>query len=298
MNNKTLKIILIVILSILVVGLSIFFISIMTNKKINIGNISFGSNNVNDELVIDTEYETIFESINIKSDAGNIEVKQHNADKVKLVIYGYKKGTKVNNTDNLLDITSKAKNCIGFCFNKKISQVLVYLPKTYSGEITIENNYGDVTVDKFDDLTLNAKLNAGTIKTDSLTNGFIKNDYGDIEISGYSKKLEIEQAAGDIKVSTVDRIKAHNNYGNIEIEKVNEYLDVEEDCGDVKIDSINIKEDSKIENSLGDIKIGSTNEINIKADTSLGDTKINNNYSNSDITLTIENSCGDIKVNN
>ena len=54
MNNKTLKIILIVILSILVVGLSIFFISIMTNKKINIGNISFGSNNVNDELVIDT----------------------------------------------------------------------------------------------------------------------------------------------------------------------------------------------------------------------------------------------------
>ena len=297
MNNKTLKIILIVILSTLVVGLSIFFISIMTNKNFNIG-YNFGSNNTSDELVIDTEYETIYESINIKSDAGNIEVKQNNADKVKLVIYGYKKGTKVNNTDNLLDITSKAKKCIGFCFNTKISQVLVYLPKTYTGKITIENNYGDVTVDKFDNLTLNAKLNAGTIKTDSLTNGFIKNDYGDIEISGYSKKLEIEQAAGDIKVSTVDRIKAYNNYGNIEIEKVNEYLDVEEDCGDVKIDSINIKEDSKIENSLGDIKIGSTNEINIKADTSLGDTKINNNYSNSDITLTIENSCGDIKVNN
>ena len=65
-----------------------------------------------------------------------------------------------------------------------------------------------------------------------------------------------------------------------------------------KIDSLNLKENSSIHNSYGDIKIGSTNEIYINAKTSLGDTKINNNYQKSDVTLTIDNSCGDIRVNN
>ena len=75
-------------------------------------------------------------------------------------------------------------------------------------------------------------------------------------------------------------------------------MQIKEDCGDVKIDSLNLKENSSIHNSYGDIKIGSTNEIYINAKTSLGDTKINNNYQKSYVTLTIDNSCGDIRVNN
>lgn len=297
MNNKTPKIILIVFLSILVIGLSIFFVNILTNKNFRFGHFSFG-HKVSNELVFNQEYEAIFDIIKIDSKSSDIEIKEGNESKVKVVIYGDKDETNVEIVNNKLNIKSNEKKCIGFCFNMTIAKIEVYLPSSYSGNINIENNYGDVNIGNFDNLILDAKLDAGDIKVDSLKSGKIKNSYGDIKILGYSKELEIDQDCGDVEVSEVDRIKLENNYGDIDIGKVNEYLQIKEDCGDVKIDSLNLKENSSIHNSYGDIKIGSTNEIYINAKTSLGDTKINNNYQKSDVTLTIDNSCGDIRVNN
>ncbi len=297
MNNKTLKIILIIFLSLLVIGLSVFFVNILTNKDFRFGHFSFG-HKVSNELVFNQEYETIFDTIKIDSKSSDIEIKEGNESKVKVVIYGDKDETNVEVVNNKLNIKSNEKKCIGFCFNMTIAKIEVYLPNGYSGNINIENNYGDVNIGNFDNLILDATLDAGDIKVDSLKSGKIKNSYGDIKILGYSKELEIDQDCGDVEVSEVDRIKLENNYGDINIGKVNEYLQIKEDCGDVKIDSLNLKENSSIHNSYGDIKIGSTNEIYINAKTSLGDTKINNNYQKSDVTLTIDNSCGDIRINN
>ena len=297
MNNKTLKIILIIFLSLLVIGLSVFFVNILTNKDFRFGHFSFG-HKVSNELVFNQEYETIFDTIKIDSKSSDIEIKEGNESKVKVVIYGDKDETNVEVVNNKLNIKSNEKKCIGFCFNMTIAKIEVYLPNGYSGNINIENNYGDVNIGNFDNLILDATLDAGDIKVDSLKSGKIKNSYGDIKILGYSKELEIDQDCGDVEVSEVDRIKLENNYGDINIGKVNEYLQIKEDCGDVKIDSLNLKENSSIHNSYGDIKIGSTNEIYINAKTSLGDTKINNNYQKSYVTLTIDNSCGDIRVNN
>ena len=297
MNNKTLKIILIIFLSLLEIGLSVFFVNILTNKDFRFGHFSFG-HKVSNELVFNQEYETIFDTIKIDSKSSDIEIKEGNESKVKVVIYGDKDETNVEVVNNKLNIKSNEKKCIGFCFNMTIAKIEVYLPNGYSGNINIENNYGDVNIGNFDNLILDATLDAGDIKVDSLKSGKIKNSYGDIKILGYSKELEIDQDCGDVEVSEVDRIKLENNYGDINIGKVNEYLQIKEDCGDVKIDSLNLKENSSIHNSYGDIKIGSTNEIYINAKTSLGDTKINNNYQKSDVTLTIDNSCGDIRINN
>ena len=297
MNNKTLKIILIIFLSILVIGLSVFFVNILTNKNFRFGHFSFG-HKVSNELVFNQEYETVFDTIKIDSKSSDIEVKEGNESKVKVVIYGDKDETNVEIVNNKLNIKSNEKKCIGFCFNMTIAKIEVYLPSSYSGNINIENNYGDVNIGNFDNLILYATLDAGDIKVDSLKTGKIKNSYGDIKISGYSKELNIDQDCGDVEVSEVDRIKLENNYGDINIGKVNEYLQIKEDCGDVEIASLNLKENSSIHNSYGDIKIGSTNEIYINAKTSLGDTKVNNNYQKSDVTLTIDNSCGDIRVNN
>ena len=297
MNNKTPKIILIIFLSILVIGLSVFFVNILTNKNFKFRHFNFG-HKVSHELVFNEEYETIFDTIKIDSKSSDIEIKEGNDSKIKVIIYGDKDETNVDVTNDKLNIKSNEKNCIGFCFNITIAKIEIYLPSNYSGSINIENNYGDVNIGNFDHLILDATLDAGDIKIDSLKLGKIKNSYGDIKILGYSKELEIDQDCGDVEVSEVDRIKLENNYGDIDIGKVNEYLQIKEDCGDVEIDSLNLKENSSIHNSYGDIKIGSTNEIYINAKTNLGDTKINNNYQKSDITLTIDNSCGDIRVNN
>ena len=52
---------------------------------------------------------------------------------------------------------------------------------------------------------------------------------------------------------------------------------------------------SEISASLGNVEIGKTNEIYIDAKTTLGRTKVNNNYQKSDVTLTIKNQSGDIE---
>ena len=181
MNNKTPKIILIVFLSILVIGLSIFFVNILTNKNFRFGHFSFG-HKVSNELVFNQEYEAIFDIIKIDSKSSDIEIKEGNESKVKVVIYGDKDETNVEIVNNKLNIKSNEKKCIGFCFNMTIAKIEVYLPSSYSGNINIENNYGDVNIGNFDNLILDAKLDAGDIKVDSLKSGKIKNSYGDIKI--------------------------------------------------------------------------------------------------------------------
>ena len=64
MNNKTLKIIFIIFLSLLVIGLSVFFVNILTNKDFRFGHFSFG-HKVSNELVFNQEYEAIFDIIKI-----------------------------------------------------------------------------------------------------------------------------------------------------------------------------------------------------------------------------------------
>ena len=68
--------------------------------------------------------------------------------------------------------------------------------------------------------------------------------------------------------------------------------------GDIKIDNVNLLIDSYIENNMGDIKVGKTNDINIDAETGLGDVDINRIHRESKTKLTIKNDLGDIKVNN
>ncbi|MDE5630205.1 MAG: DUF4097 family beta strand repeat-containing protein, partial [Bacilli bacterium] len=70
------------------------------------------------------------------------------------------------------------------------------------------------------------------------------------------------------------------------------------DCGDISIKELTIDKNSEIENSMGDVSIGQTNDILIDAKTSLGEVNIRNNNYKSDITLSIDNSCGDITVKN
>ena len=298
MKNKTIKIVLIIFLSLLVIALGSFLTIVLTNKNYKLGYLNLFSPKSSNQLVFNKQYDVVFNSINIKSKSSNINIKKSNDSKIRVNIYGEKDKVKVNNNDNHLDITTDEKSCVGFCFNTKLAKVEIFLPENYSGSIDIKNNYGDVNIDKFENLILNANLDSGDIKADSLLSGKIKNSYGDIKILGHSKKLDIEDDCGDLEIETVDQLKAINNYGNIKAKKVNKYLDIIDDCGDIKLDTINLNKNSKIHNNYGDIKIGTTNKIYINANTSFGNTKINNNYRKSDITLDIDNDCGDIIINN
>ena len=64
MENKTPKIILILFLSILVIGLSVFFVNVLMNKNFKLGHFKFQTK-ISNELAFNQEYETIFENIKI-----------------------------------------------------------------------------------------------------------------------------------------------------------------------------------------------------------------------------------------
>lgn len=300
MKNKKLIISFIVILSIITILLTIFFVGILTNKKFKFLNFStwnFGYK-ISNKLVINKTFDTIFEEIQIDAEASDIQIKEGKENQIQVKIYGEKNQTKVNETNTKLNITSSNKSCIGICFNQTISKIEVYIPKSYKNKIDITNQYGDVQIAEFIDLTVDIEMNAGDLSIESIKTGKIKNDYGDIEIKKYAKKLDIEESCGDVEIGEVDNSKVINNYGDITIHKVNNSLDIKDDCGDIEINSVNLNENSSVYNDYGNIEIGSTNEVYIKAKTDLGDVEINHNYQKSDITLTLNNSCGDITVEN
>lgn len=277
MKNNGLIISLIILLSIIAILLTILLIFILNDRK-GVFNFNLGSSNEIQEEIYNKTYEKDFPEINIDADAANIYIKNNSTEDVKVIVFGKEKLFTISDISNL-DINLEGEKCIGICFKTFVARVEVYLPSSYSGEINIDNKFGNINVDNF----MSANIN-------------IHSSYGDSEIKGVNS-LDIKSSAGDIIVKNVNRLKAENNYGNIEVEQVNEYLDIHADCGDIKIDEVNLKENSQIKNNLGDIKISRSIGARIDAKTSLGDTKVNDNDFKSDIILSIDNNCGNIKVN-
>ena len=64
MENKTPKIILILFLSILVIGLSVFFVNVLMNKNFKLEHFKFQTK-ISNELAFNQEYETIFKVLNV-----------------------------------------------------------------------------------------------------------------------------------------------------------------------------------------------------------------------------------------
>ncbi len=295
MKNKKWIITLIILLSIIMVVLSIFFIDLLQNGfKFKGFRIGIQSSN---ELILDKTYEEKFNNIVIDATTSEIFIKRSNTENIKAVIYGKKDYTEVDTNLETLNIKTSEKNCIGFCFNQKSSKIEIYLPEEYDGNINIKNDYGDISIEEFLNANINVLEDCGDVLI--LGGNIIKvdNNYGNIEI-GESNVSTINEDCGDVIISNTNDATIKNSYGDIKIKSINNYLYLSNDCGDIELNNINLKKDSYIKNDYGDIELGNTNELFIDAKTDLGKVKIKNNYHKSDITLKIENDCGDIVVNN
>ena len=255
--SKLIKILLIILLSLLVMGITIFFVGVLKNKS-----FSFITRE-STEIAFNEQYDNTFNNIKVKSKFGNIFIKSEDTPTVKVIVYDDKENAIVNATSNDLYVESSADDCKIFCFNRTISKIEISLPYNYEGTLTVDNNYGNIYVGEFDNMILDASLDAG-----------------------------------NITVKSARRIKVDNNFGDIDIDKVTEYMIVDESFGNITIGEVILKDNSIVENSFGNITIGRTNEIKIEAKTSLGKAKIHKNYDDSNIILNIKNSFGNITVNN
>ena len=297
MKNKGWIIFWITLLSILVVALVIGLIFLLDGKKNFFGlHFDFGYR-VSQNLIMDEMYETDFNTISIDTSAADISISETQDSYVRVVVYGDKERLHMEDRNQTLTIDYQEKKCKGLCLKRTIGKVEVYVPSNYSQDIIVHNQYGDVSIGEFREANLEIIENCGEVKIDGAKKIAVTNDYGDIEL-GNAEIATIKQSCGDIYVDTVKEMDAENKFGDIEIRRVLGYLNIEEDCGDIHIDHVNLERSSTIKNNLGDIEIGSTNEIYIDAKTSLGDVDIRNNYRKSEVILTIKNDCGDIEVDN
>ena len=295
MKNKKWIITLIILLSIIMIALSIFFVGLL-RSGFKFKNFRIGLQKSN-ELILDKIYEEKFNNIIIDATVNEIFIKRSDTENIKAIIYGEKDYTDVETNLDTLNIKTSEKNCIGFCFNQKSAKIEIYLPEEYDGNIDIKNDYGDISIDEFLNTNIDIEENCGDVKI--LGGNIVKvdNNYGDIEI-GKANVSTINEDCGDVVISNTNEATVKNSYGDIKINLVDNYLHLENDCGDIELNNINLKKDSYIKDDYGDIEIGNTNELFIDAKTDLGKVNIKNNYNKSDIILKIENDCGDIEVNN
>ena len=236
------KIILIFILSLLTIGVVAFLTLVLTNKiDLKDFKLSFGTN-YSKKIVVDNEYENNFDEISIRTEAGDIKIKESENEKIRVVVYGSKKRTTINDEDEKLEIITKTKRCNGFCFNQKIDKVIVYLPEKYNNPVTIKTNYGDIDIA-------------------NVTNLIANTNYGNIKIAKVNKYFKINTNYGDIKISELDITKdskASTNFGDIKVSKTNDiYIQAKTDLGDTKVNKNNRKADITLElnTNLGDIKV-------------------------------------------
>ena len=260
MNSKKSTILLITLLTLVIIALTGFMIFMM-NNKFNMNFKNMFSQRI-EELQIEETYKNIYEKIDINTDAADVYIKKSEDENIHVKIYSEKEKSKIIDDEIELNIKVEQKKCVGICINNKISKVELYIPENYEKEVNIDNNYGDIKIDSFENLNLN-----------------------------------IKEDAGDIEVISANKVNIDNNYGDIKIEEIDEYIKISADAGDIKINKLNITKDSFIETNAGDVKIENTNDIYIDAQTDVGSAKINNNNRNAEIILKIDNNVGDIKVN-
>lgn len=292
MKNNIIKISMIILLTIIAICLIAFMINVINNQNAFRG--FFKSYKTSEELVINENYDNNFEKISIDSKASNIYVYSTEENEIKIKYYGVKDEVSISTENNVLKVSTFENNKF---FNTKVSKTEIYVPKTYDKLIEIKNNYGNIEIGEFENSTISIEEDYGNVKVENAKDITIQNNYGDISL-GDAESATLNESCGDIKIKKVNKVIVENKYGDIVIDNVEYSLQIEDNCGDVEIKNINLKENSYIKNNLGDIKILNTNEIYFDAKTNLGDTKINNNYNKSEITLKIQNDCGDIEINN
>lgn len=260
MKNKGLVITMIILLTIIVAILIVILCLGISGKISFMGFIRAKSK----DIVYDEKYETEkIEKISIKSSAGDIKFEESDDKKIRVVVYGEKDNKiDVEQTGNTLKVESIQKSHI-FGFNIRLNDIVIYLPKEYEKEIEIDSDLGDIEI-----------------------------------VSLENASIKIEQNCGDINLGKIKNAEIENDLGTTEIEEVLNSLNIKSNCGDIKIKKLTLQENSKIENDLGDVKIGETNDIFIDAHCDLGDEKIKKNSRQSEVTLKIDVDCGDIKVEN
>ena len=289
--NKTVNIILIVLLSILALAVTGIFIFLITGNSFD---WSFNFPKYSDNLLESKEVNSISE---ISVDAKNTDVIVEKNVENKIIVELY--------SDNKVEHKIELNNdtlYINFYDNevfrlfKKADRVLIKVPENYEDKLSIKLTTGDVKIGSFEKLSPSINVGTGDVKADILKDLDVELTTGDVKINTLNK-INCKHTTGDVKLEKVGIANVHSITGDIKINELTYSADLTLTTGDVKINNATIKEDSNISITTGDIKISSCSGAYIEATNNVGDVRVNNNDRKLEKTLKLSNRVGDVRVN-
>ena len=316
--SKKLSIILIVLLTILlafVIGIMIFLFKGGVDKlNWNFNTFHIGIGGGNSTKLVDSKEVTNNKKLNVEFDVADVEVVPSETESIKVELYSDNPGEyEITESEEDIKVVLKEKENQKFSLKKKMNKIKLYVPLNYISSFNINGTTGDITMDEYSSATLNATINTGDIKIKEINMAEINATTGDIEVESASllnvnvrtgdidvgtvRFLTVNATTGDIDAKEVDRVKVVVTTGDIDLYKVNEYLSLEAVTGDIDINTANIKDNSRIKVTTGDIKIEHATGYYVSGEAKIGDVKIKGVDRKSDLELTIEAKVGDIRVN-
>ena len=277
MIDKTLKIILILFLSILCVGLGIvLYILINNNYKYENLKITLFSNN--SSKLLESKKIDVVNDIYIDSNISDVYIKNSEDEKIKVELFSdNSKNYSIKLDNNDLKVFMEVDKKISLF--SKLSKIVLYVPSSFSNNFYITDTTGDIEIANYKNASFKVKLTTGDISVDK------------------ANILDVITKTGDIKINKTNTVKAECKTCDIKIDTVDNSLDLKTTTGDIKINKVDLKENSSIETTTGDVKINSKNDnIYIETESKIGDVKVDNNNRFADYTLHIKVITGDIKV--
>ena len=216
------------------------------------------------ELCYDESFDTAFTEVNLKSNAGDMDVVQSSDGKVHLKIWADEKEVKVSEVGSVLNVTANAKGKVSIginTYNRRMTKIELALPSDFSGEIRVKSQYGN--------LALAALPEA---------------------------KLQLESEYGNLTAEALASLSAECDYGNVTVGALTDKISIKAEYGNVEIKTLTLREDGSIECEAGNIDIGSAQNIFIESETEVGTAKIRPNPSSFTATLYVETEVGNITV--
>ncbi len=303
---KILQICLLIVLLIILFGILMW--------GLNKNNFTFGSETkqVKNETI---SLENI-DQINFNTKSSDVQVYVSNTKELRIVQYSAKKAKEKDlftykKEGSTLTIEDNHNYfCIGFCFNVD-TRYEIYLPKTYTKNLNINEISGDITIEELD-LSLNSlslKTTSGDIEINNnvtANNLTIDTKSGEIKTNNIkSNKTDIQSISGDLYLESLvsKDIYLHTISGEVEVNKIEGKLEIKTTSGDIEIDHFSIRNNSKITSISGDVDLNLSKDshCNVIESSVSGDKHLPHNSSlvgKGTYKLEINTTSGDIEVNN
>ncbi|MDO5560268.1 MAG: DUF4097 family beta strand repeat-containing protein [Oscillospiraceae bacterium] len=230
-------------------------------------------------------------AVEIREDDTNINITQSEDKDIHVICYENKDEDYDISDKDTLKIKKKRNRKFYFGVNVKTqnTSLEVQIPDSYDGEIKIDTDSSNISVDEIAARSCEIKVDDGNVKMNSCE---IHND------------IKIKSGSGNLKLSDStfgEESDIDADDGNIRLENctLSEESKINVKTGNVTLDSLECFDDLTIKTTDGNVKgtiDGDKSDFNIKSDTKDGNNNLKDKENGKDKTLSVKTICGNIDI--